>query len=101
MINVQEAKNDSRIEPSYLMTKESSIKYIIKITEKWLEKSSKTSKVNESDLQIIIMLACDYESIMSCYSYLKFRFKCLQIIQEDNDACFDGFLVLPRTEKVK
>ena len=54
--NCQKAKNKSLIEHSDLMMKENSRKDLIKITQYWLQRTSKTSKVNESVLEIFFCL---------------------------------------------
>ena len=59
MINFRQAKKLSQIEPSISMINQTSRKDLIKITEKWLQGSSKTSEVNKSDLEIIFMLTHD------------------------------------------
>ena len=61
----------------------------------------KTSKVNESDLEIMLMLMHDFKSITRCDFCLQFKLNFLQMIKEDDDPCFAGLLVLPIIEKVK
>ena len=82
------------------MKKETSRKDLIRVATKWLKESSETSNANKSDLEIILMLMHDFKSLIRCDSCLQFTLKCLQMIQEDEDPCFSGLLVLPVTDKV-
>ena len=83
------------------MIKETSRKVYNKIVETWLTTTSTTSKVDESDLEIIFMLMCDSKSIMRCDACLQSNFKYIMLIEEDGDPYYPVLLVLSGTEKVK
>ena len=76
---------------SYIMIKEKSRKDLIKIIEDWLQRISKTSKVNEIDLEIMFVLTCEFKSIIRYDSYFQFKLKCLQMIQEEDYLCFQDY----------
>ena len=50
------------------MMKETTRKNLIKIVKKWFDESINKKGVNESDLEIMFMLMCDFKSLIRCDS---------------------------------
>ena len=100
-VQFKKDKNETQLEPSDLMMKETSRKDLIKIVTSWLNKNNNKKGANESELEIMFMLIYDFKSVIRCDSCKRFIMKCKMMIQEEEDPCFQGLMVLPATEKVK
>ena len=67
-VQFQKDKNETQLEPSDLMIKETTIKDLIKIVTTWQSKNVNKKGANKSELEIIFMLVYDFKSIIRCDS---------------------------------